>query len=112
MNGYHCVVEADDDRDDLFASNAARILCEAYPGHPWHVRVGAGVLVIKHMQVSQKMGMVLHYHKVGADYSLLRRGIIHAGGELLERAGLPRGPAIDTKIGRVDGVADKDRVLQ
>lgn len=112
MSGYHVIVEATDNRDDVFAGNVAKILCEAYPGHPWHIKVGHGVLVIKHMRITAKMGMVLHYKKVAHDYGLLRRGVLVAGGELLERAGLTRGPATDQKIGKVDGVADKDRVLQ
>jgi hypothetical protein len=48
--GYNVIVEADDDRDDGTAAEVARILCEAYPGHPWHVRVGKGVIIIKHMR--------------------------------------------------------------
>lgn len=110
--GYHVITEAEHDRDDPLAKRIGEILVEAYPGHPWHVAITGGVLVIKHMKISAKMGMVLHYQKVVHDAKVLKRGIVIAGGELLERAGLTRGRFEEQRIGPVEGIAKKDRVLQ
>lgn len=111
MSGYHVITEAQHDCDDPLAKRIGEILVEAYPGHPWHVAITGGLLVIKHMKISSKMGMVLHY-KVVHDAKVLKRGIIIAGGELLERAGLTRGRFEEQTIGTVEGIKPKDRVLQ
>lgn len=110
--GYHVICEAEHDRDDELAKRIGEILVQAYPGHPWHIAITGGVLVIKHMKISAKMGMVLHYQKVVHDAKVLKHGIIIAGGELLERGGLTRGRYDGERIGNVEGIAAKDRVLQ
>lgn len=111
--GYHVVVEADDDRDDGKAAEIARILCDAYPGHPWHIRIGKGVIVIKHMKISAKWGIARHYDRVTFDAGVLKRSIVMAAGEFLERANVYRGHLKegDDFKGEVDGVPRKDRVV-
>lgn len=112
MTAYHVIVEADDDRDDAKAAEIARILVEAYPGHPWHVRVGKGVIVIKHLKMSNSWGMCKHYDRVTFDAGVLRKEIVFAAGEFLERARLRRGKADEfLKVGKVDGIPDKHRVI-
>lgn len=108
---YHAIVEWDKPEEETMAKNAMEILCGAYPGHPWHVNVKSGVLVIKHMRISQKWGMALHYNKVGGDWVLLKRGVMVSGGELLERAGLLRGHSDGSPVLGVDGMPAKDRVI-
>ena len=108
----HVIVEYQHDRDQQFATDAGRILSETYPGHPWHVDVSGGVLSIKHMRISAKWAMVLHYRKVAQDYSFLRKGIIRAGGELLERAGLSREVPEYTPVKSVDGMPQKHLLIQ
>lgn len=109
MSDYKVIVEADDDRDDLMAADVARILCEAYPGHAWHVRIAKGVLIIKHMGLSQKWGIARRYDRLTWDAKARKREIIMAGGEFLERAGLVRGKAREGDVTKaVEGIPAKD----
>jgi hypothetical protein len=108
----HIIVEYEHDRDQQLATDAGRILSETYPGHEWHVDVRSGALSIKHGRISTKWAMVLHYKRVAHDYSVLRKGVIWAGGELLERAGLSRKVPEYTPIKSVDGVPMKHLLLQ
>ena len=94
------------------AKRISQYLVEAYPGHPWHVAITGGLLVIKHMNISANMGACLHYRRVLGDESTLRKGVVFAGGELLERAGLSRGRAIEGDIVlHADGIPDKHLVM-
>jgi hypothetical protein len=104
MSGYHVICEAENDADDSLAMECSRYLVEAYPGHPWHVAIAGGVMTIKHMAISGKMGMVLHYRKWAHDAGALKRGVVFSGGELLERAGLTRGAWTEKAVGKVEGV--------
>lgn len=106
--GYHVIVEADDDRDDSKAAEVARILCEAYPGHPWHIRIGRGVIIIKHMKASSRFGMCQHYDRITFDAKVFKHDLVMAAGEFLERAGLTRGRVIEGDvIKKIDGVPEK-----
>ena len=112
MSGYHMIVEADDNRDDGMANEIAGILGEAYPGHPWHVRIGGGMLIIKHMRVSQKWGVARKYSRVSWDAAVRKREVVMAAGEFLERAGLTRGRMVEGQFKRVlDGAPTKDLVV-
>lgn len=109
MSGYHIICEADDDRDDGMAKEIGSILAEAYPGHPWHIRIGGGVLIIKHMKVSQKMGIARRYQRIGWDAAVRKREVVMAAGEFLERAGLTRGRVIEGEfVKTMEGAKDKD----
>ena len=111
MSGYHVITEAEHDCDDLLAKRSAEYLVDAYPGHPWHIAIKGGVLIIKHMNISNSHGAVLHY-KVVHDENTLKKGIVFAGGELLERAGLKRGRLIEGDVIRhVEGIPDKNLVV-
>lgn len=108
MQSVNVIVEADDDKDDGIAADVARILIEAYPGHPWHVRVGRGVIVVKHMKASPKFGMCHPYDRIAFDAKVLKQSIVRAGGEFLERAGLTRGKAKEGDVIKVvDGIPEK-----
>jgi hypothetical protein len=111
MSDYQVIVEADDDRDDAKAAEVARILCEAYPCHPWHVRIGCGVIVIKHLRLSSKYGMNRHYSRVTFDAKVLKREIVMAAGEFLERAGMVRGLDQGDKPKSVEGIPQKHLVV-
>lgn len=105
---YHVIVDADDDRDDSKAGEVARILCEAYPGHPWHVRIAKGVIIIKHQLASERFGMCRHYDRITFDAKVFKHDIVGAAGEFLERAGLTRGRAKEGDvIKRVEGIPEK-----
>lgn len=112
MSGYHVITEAEHDSDDVLAKRCASYLVEAYPGHPWHLAIKGGVLVLKHMNISANYGAVLHYKKVVHDENTLKRGIVFAGGELLERAGMARGRLVeDAPVRHVDGIPDNQLVV-
>lgn len=106
--GYNIIVEADDNRDDLMAAEVGRALIEAYPGHPWHVRIAKGVLIIKHMKASAKMGIARRYDRLTWDAKARKREVVMAAGEFLERAGLARGRVVEGDvISKVEGIPDK-----
>ena len=113
MSGYHVIVEYADDVDAQLANGVAKILCDTYPSQPWHVNVRGGLIIIKHMKVSAKWGMVLQYLKVAHDASILRKGVVLSAGELLERAGLSRTAPLEEGhvVRQVDGVPNKDLTL-
>jgi hypothetical protein len=64
------------------------------------------------MQISANMGCVLHYRRWVHDAKVLKHGIVFAGGELLERAGLARGVYRGAPVGKVDGIESKQLVPQ
>lgn len=83
--------ETEHARDMALAKEIAETLHEHYPGWLWGVYVASGVAVIKNFYLSSRWGMVLHYAKIMGDAAYRRRRVIESGGELLERAGAPRG---------------------
>lgn len=112
MQTYNVIVEADDNRDDGKAAEVAGILCEAYPGYHWHVRIAKGVIIIKEMTLSSQYGMCRHYDRVTFDAKVLKREMVMAAGEYLERANLYRGARRQEEIPTVvEGVPLKHRVL-
>lgn len=109
---YNVIVEGKTGTDDTMAAVAMRALTEAYPGHPWHVEVRDGCLILKHMKISGKWAQV---RRVGKVYSAseLKRAVVRLGGEFLERAGMRRGRVIDGEFkGTVEGIPQKDLVPQ
>lgn len=110
MSGYHVLVESKEDIDERPAAEVARALCEAYPGHPWHVNIQDGLLIIKHLRMSAKWGMIRKYGIIH-DAARLKHECVMAAGEFLERAGLARGVAKDEPIVAVDGIPKKDLAI-
>lgn len=83
----------DNPLDDAFAKRVAEILVPTYPNHSWWVECRQGVLIIKHLEASGARGLIGMLRKLDMlpqDATALRKEIIRAGGELLERANLPR----------------------
>lgn len=108
----HIIVEAKDDRDDGMAREIAGDLAEAYPGHPWHVFIGGGMLVIKHGLMSAKWGVARKYSRIAWGATVRKKTVVFAAGELLERAGMARGPMIEGQYKRqVEGIPTKDLQL-
>jgi hypothetical protein len=89
----HCI--GDSPLADSFAKETAEVLVTAYPNHSWWVECKQGVLIVKHLEASGRRGLIGMLRKVDAlahDAGARKREILRAGGELLERAGLRRGP--------------------
>jgi hypothetical protein len=73
------------------AKEVATLLCKAYPDHPWMVGWAPGMtLVVKHMAGDARYGYTIDGGKGFTPKALAHMAML-AGGELLERMGLPRG---------------------
>lgn len=86
---------------DAFSKECAEILVAAYPNHSWWVECKGGVLIIKHLEVSGRrglLGMLRKMDTLSSHASRRKREIIQAAGELLERAALARGPRGDEPV--------------
>jgi len=78
---------------DATAKMACEMLVKAYPNHSWHVEVKQGVIIVKHADASGARGTIGMLRKLSSlshDARVFKSEIVRAGGELLERAGLPR----------------------
>jgi hypothetical protein len=87
--------------DDAFAKRIAEILVPLYPNHSWWVECRQGCLIIKHLEASGARGLIGMLRKIDqlpADSTALKREIMRAGGELLERANLARGGRTDDPV--------------
>ena len=87
---------------DATAKRAAEALTIAYPNHSWWVECKGGVLVIKHFDISDKIGMVRKMAALSHDERVFKKDIIMAAGELLERVGLARGGRTDDPVVKID----------
>lgn len=67
-------------------------LAAHYPGWHWLVEctVQSGVVTVKNLSLHGDYGFIIHLEDLMTDTDL--RLPVAAGGELLERCGLPRGP--------------------
>lgn len=65
------------------------LLCQAYPGWAWGVHSARGSLSIKLLDLA-RFGQYGFSLQPQSTYHALRVVVLEAGGELLERAGLPR----------------------
>lgn len=80
-----------DSRDFELSQQIAVKLNQHYPGYMWGVDAvhKTGIVQIQLMGANMKYGMELHISDINSDPGL--RGIVIAGGEILERNGLTRG---------------------
>jgi hypothetical protein len=94
VSDTHIVLGKADDEDGMpLAEQAFMLLCVAYPSYNWSVVERDGLLVIKELTLSSiygPYGMAFPTHKI-VSASEFKRELLHYAGELLERAGLPRG---------------------
>lgn len=76
--------------DQKLASEVARVLRDAYPGWSWAVHCDSrtGIATIENWDLSERFGFVLHMNKLTGAQEIKRAAIL-AGGEFLERHGLP-----------------------
>ncbi len=87
--GVNEVTSTEDQGEMAVAKMVAEILTEAYPQHLWYVGWQGGAIVIKHGATDNRFGFVL---PKTFSFTNLKKVTIMGGGEMLERAGLPRGP--------------------
>lgn len=98
-----------DEADKILA-----LLTTCYPGHPWAVRIDLGFIYIRHLAYGDKSrddngwGMNILTNEVDHDWAVMKRKVVMAAGEWLERAGLARGRHdADQKVDHVEGVPQK-----
>ena len=99
--------EGSDNLKQSEADHVLGVLCAAYPGHPWAVRVDGGIVFIRHLELGNNWGMNTKWRDINHDAGVFKREIIMKAGEFLERAGLVRGRANGDEIVSVEGIPDK-----
>lgn len=87
---------------DALAKSSAEALTLAYPNHSWWVECKGDSLIIKHFDISDKIGMVRRISALSADAAAFKRDIIMAAGELLECVGLARGGRNDDPVLKIE----------
>lgn len=102
----------------MLAADVLRVLDRHYFGYNWAVMVdqlGRVVTIINRSLVSalnsnMEYGYVLHEQTIRDDPS--RKCVINAGGEILERANMPRGPWDgQTYPTKIEGVQEKHQPI-
>ena len=91
----------DNKLDDAFAKEVAETLTMSYPNHGWWVECRGGVLIIKHIEASGARGLIGMLRKLNmlpTDTTALKKELVRAGGELLERANMKRGARTDDPV--------------
>ena len=91
--------------DDNVAKECAESLVLAYPNHSWWVECRDGLIIIKHFAISGArgtIGMVRRLTDLGGDAKRRKQECLRGAGELLERAGLPRGANTGEPVFRVE----------
>jgi len=81
-----------------------------YPGHAWAIDVTGGMVNIKDLFISSLYGIRLKLDDVQHDYGHRVKTALRAGGELLERAYLPRSGLTPEKVTKVDGIDNYQRL--
>ena len=94
--------ESQDPANLPMAKEILEYLVAAYPNHSWWVRIDGGLVVIKHFGISNTCGMVRQYSSLSHDAHVRRHDVIMSAGELLERAGLPRGPYEEQQVTKLE----------
>lgn len=94
--------------ENSVAKQALEALHEVFPGYPWRVFVGGGVLQVKNLLFSNKWGMVRKLKNIHHDAGVFKREVVGAAGEFLERANLARAKWDGERVKRVEGIPMKD----
>ena len=84
--------DAEDTLDMSVAKEVGEVLHDKYPGWLWAVTAKGGVVIVKCLNLSSLWGFVLKYKDIMQDAEVRKRKAVEAGGELLERCHMPRGP--------------------
>lgn len=90
---YYVVTESADEANLPMCKEVAQYLVEAYPGHPWHVRIDGGLLIIKNQRISPIWSMTRRYADIAHDAKRRKHDVIMAAGHFLEAANMRRGMA-------------------
>lgn len=80
------------------------IICAAYPGYSWHIRIDGGMLIIKNMSISSVNAMVRKYSDIAHDAKRRKVEVVRAAGEFLEAAHLRRGSSEGVIAHQLEGI--------
>ena len=103
---YYVITESADDANLPMCKEIAGYLVDAYPGHPWHVRIDGGMLVIKNMRISPVWSMARKFSTIAHDAKRRKHDVVMAGGEFLEAANMRRGMATGETAKILEGRKD------
>ena len=91
---------------EMMAKLAAQLLSKHYTNHLWAIGWAPGMtLVVKYLGADQRYGYTID---VAAAHSIsdFEHAVVMAGGELLERLGMPRGAWDGELPGQYAGIKD------
>jgi hypothetical protein len=103
---YYVCTESADPANLPMCKEIAEYLVSAYPGHPWHVRIDGGMLIIKNMKISEVWSMARKFSDIAHDAARRKREVVLAAGEFLEAANMRRGKAEDGNAQTLEGRKD------
>lgn len=106
MSAVYVMTESDDERNLPMCKEIAEYLVQAYPGHPWHVRIDGGMLIIKNMKISPIWSMARKFSDIAQDAGSRKREVVMAAGEFLECAHMRRGLATGENAKVLEGRKD------
>lgn len=110
MSGaYYVQTESSDPLNLPMCKEIAQYLTHAYPGHPWHVRIDGGMLIIKEMRISDKWAMCRKFSDIAHDAKRRKYEVVMAAGEFLECANMKRGQASGETAKTLEGRLDKNK---
>jgi hypothetical protein len=104
--------------DVMLAKDIGDALEECYAGWGWAVNVNSeqGVLYVRNLiiegQLQHSYGFMIKLSEINHTQKSVRKKAIDAGGEILERAGVERGPYKGQKIKFVEGVKFSHQPLE
>ena len=100
------MTESADDLNLPMCKEIAQYLVEAYPGHPWHVRIDGGMLIIKNQRISPVWSMARKFADIAHDAKRRKHDVVMAAGEFLEAANMRRGLATGETAKVLEGRKD------
>lgn len=107
MNNYYIITESADEANMPMCKEIAEYLVKAYPGHPWHVRIDGGMLIIKNMRISEVWSMTRKFSSIAQDAGQRKHDVVMAAGAFLEAANMRRGQADGENAKTLEGRLDK-----
>ena len=100
-------VKADNANGYNLAREALNALDTHYPGFGWTAMVRGGVLMIRLPAFNAKWGMNTRITEFDHDATTLKKRVIMAGGEFLERARVRRAGFHGDAVKQVEGVPER-----
>lgn len=104
---YYVITESADNANLPMCKEIAEYLVHAYPGHPWHVRIDGGMLIIKNQRISPIWSMARKFSSIAHDAKRRKWEVVMAAGEFLEAANMRRGMATGETAKVLEGRLDK-----